>query len=97
MGHQTQDINKLKMEDLCYTNYRSSSNRKEQCYTETNLYLNPITNQVAIDNNNSQIDYFLPDPNKEADRRTSVKITKQMHYKFADAISGIRCFEGKVS
>ena len=39
---------------------------------------------MVIDNKNINDDYFLPGPNKEANRRASAKIRKQMQGYFPD-------------
>ena len=49
---------------------------------------------MANTNNSCHINYFLPGPNREVDKRVSTTITKLMHNEFPDDFSGIGCFEG---
>ena len=56
--------------------------------------LNLIPYPMIDNNNNCNIDYFLPSLNREAKRRASAKITKLMHNEFLHVFLGISCFEG---
>ena len=47
--------------------------------------------------NNNEINYFLPGPNKDNDKRGSAKITKQLQSNFEDVFSGIGGFDGMFS
>ena len=51
---------------------------------------------VTIETNN-EIEYFVPDPNKENDERASANITKQIQKEFEEVFMGIGCFEGMFS
>ena len=46
-----------------------------------------------LNNNNFIIDYFIPGPDREADKRKSAKITNLIHKEFSDIFSGIGYFE----
>ena len=92
----TQQINKQKMEEWCYTSNSSNLSPKEQCCTNTNSNLNLVTNQTLIDNNTNHIDYF-PLWNKEVDWRAGAKLTKPLYDEFSNIFSGKGCFEGTFS
>ena len=52
----------------------------------------PITKET-----NNEIEYFIPGPNKENDKRVSTKISKQIQKEFEEVFIGIGCFEGMLS
>ena len=43
--------------------------------------------------NNNEIEYFLPDPSKESDKKASTDIAKQLQKEFEDVFTGIGCFD----
>ena len=43
--------------------------------------------------NNNKVNYFLPGPGEEANRRASAWITKQLQNEFKGIFTGIGCFE----
>ena len=45
-------------------------------------------------NNSSNIKYFLPGPNSDADKKASDEITQQLQRYFKDVFNGIGCFDG---
>ena len=47
--------------------------------------------------NCKEINYFLPGPNPENDKRVSTEITKQLQKYFKDLFKGIGCSDGKFS
>ena len=61
------------------------------------LHSGKMNNDAVTIETNNEIEYFLPDQNKENDRRASANITKQMHMGFEEAFMGIGCFEGTFS
>ena len=83
-------IYKPRMEEWCYTKTVPIT----RCYINNNSNLNPAINPTINDNNNSHIDYFLPGPDKEADRTENAKLTKQQHDEFSDIFSEIGCLKG---
>ena len=67
---------------------------EQQITTPRNLI--SLVKSMADSNNNCYINYLLPGPNREADKRASVKLTKLMHYEFPDFFFGIGCFSLQV-
>ena len=49
----------------------------------------PITKET-----NNEIEYFLPGPNKENDKKASTNITKQIQKEFEEVFTGIGCLRG---
>ena len=49
---------------------------------------------MVIDNTNSKINYFIPGPQQEADKRAITDIMKQEHGEFKDVFTGIGSFIG---
>ena len=47
--------------------------------------------------NNNKINYFLPGPNHDNDKRMSAEVTKQLQRDFEDDLSGIGYFDGTFS
>ena len=63
---------------------------EKACNTNKNSNPNP-----TVSSNLSYVaDYLLLGPGKEADRKESAKLTKQLHNEFKDIFTGISCFEG---
>ena len=52
---------------------------------------------MVIENENSKINYFLPGPNQDNDKRASAEITLQLQRDFKDIFTGIGCFDGTFS
>ena len=52
----------------------------------------PITKET-----NNEIEYFLPGPNKENEKRASTNITKHIQKEFEEVFMAIECFEGMFS
>ena len=48
---------------------------------------------MVNNNNNNSINYFLPGPNSDADKKTSDEITQWLQREFKDVFNGIGCFE----
>ena len=46
---------------------------------------------------NKEVNYFLPGPNQDNDKRVSTEITKQLQRDFEDPFGGIACFDGTLS
>ena len=54
-----------------------------------------IENKPMVnENNNNSIKYFLPGPNRDADKNASDGITQWLQREFKDVFNGIRCFYG---
>ena len=62
---------------------------QRQCYAYTDSNANASRNSMVTFNNNSKINYYLLGPNKEANKRVSAKITKQLWSEFKDIFTGI--------
>ena len=75
-------INKKQAHGWEYSNNELYTEVRSQCNTKTEGIQSVNTNPTDIDNNNSKINYFLPGPYQEADRRLSAKITEQLQKKF---------------
>ena len=63
-------------------------------------YTNTISNSNLRSNsadkptvNNNEINYFLPGPNQDNDKRVSAIITKHLQRDFEDVFSRIGCFD----
>ena len=66
--------------------------------TTVDYVISGMTNNepVTIETNN-EIEYSLPGPNKENDKRVSTNITKQIQKELEEVFKGIGCFEGTFS
>ena len=49
---------------------------------------------MATGNKNSKINYFLPGPNQDNDKKVSIEITQQLQRDFKCAFTRIWCFDG---
>ena len=85
-------INKRLTGSWSYTNKEKDAETELQCITNTQGIKNGNTNPVVKDNNNSEINYFLPSPCQEVERRMSTKITKQLQKESKDVCFGIGLF-----
>ena len=81
-----------------YTNTRQEADRPEKCYTNTDRSLNSKSNHIDKPMTNSnKINYFLPGPKQENDKRVSSEITQQIQRYFKVVFNGIGCFDGAFS
>ena len=66
--------------------------------TTVDYLLSGIMNTMPITKEtNNGIEYFLPGPNKENNKRASASITKQIQKEFEEVFTGISCFDGTFS
>ena len=49
---------------------------------------------MVIDEEYNTINYFLPGPDQENDKRASAEIIQQILREFKDVFNGIGCFDG---
>ena len=75
---------------------RQIADRPVRCYTNTssNSNLNSNSTEKPMVNSN-EIDYFLPGPNQDNDKRLSTEIIKQLQRDFEDVLCRMGCFDGK--
>ena len=52
---------------------------------------------MVIDKEPNTINYFLPGPAQDNDKRVSAEITQQLQRYFKDVFNGIGCFDGTFS
>ena len=52
---------------------------------------------MVIDKEPNTINYFLPGPNQDNDKRPSAEITQQLQRDIKDVFTGIGCFDGMFS
>ena len=75
------------------------ANRAEKYYANTEGISKFYTkdNSMVIDKEPNTINYFLPGPNQDNDKRVSAKITQQLQRYFQNVFTGIVCFDGTFS
>ena len=93
--------------DNCCTNKAAAhssdmvqeTNRAEKCYINTDSILKSDNTDKPMVNNklSNTIDYFLPGPSYDSDKKTSAEITQQLQIDFEDVFYGIGCFDGTFS
>ena len=92
--------------DCCTNTVSSLNSNKRPCNTSlpmvkdntVDYLLSGMTNnEPETIETNKEIEYFLPCPNKENDKRASTNITKQIQREFEEVFMGIGCFEGMFS
>ena len=69
----------------------------EKSCTNTDSISKFENNGKSMVTDNDTINYFLPSPNRNNDKRMSVEITQQWQRRFKDVLSGIECFDGMFS
>ena len=76
-----------------------TADRPKKCYTSTNRNSKSENKDkpTVTDNENSKINYFLPGPNQNNDKRVSAEITLQLQKDFKDVFTRIGCFDGTFS
>ena len=52
---------------------------------------------MVIDKEPNTINYFIPDPDQDNDKRASAEITQQLQRAFKDVFNGIGWFDGMFS
>ena len=76
-----------------YVNMKQETGTTEEYCTNTDSILEFENKNEPMVTDNGNIEYFLPGPNSNIDKRVSAEIT-QLHREFKDAFNGIRCFNG---
>ena len=66
-------------------------------YKDINSKSNNKDKATVIDNENRKINYFLPGPNQDIDKRMSTEITQQLQRDFKDIFTRIGYFDGTFS
>ena len=82
-----------------YPNMMQEADRAEKCYTNTDR-ISKFHNKDApmvIDNELYTINYFLPGPNEDNNKRASAEITQEIQRYFKELFTGIGCFHGMFS
>ena len=82
-----------------YTSMMQDADRAEKSYANTGS-ISEFENKdkpMVIDNESNTINYFLPGPNQDNDKRVSAEITQQLQRDFKDVLNGIGCFDGMFS
>ena len=75
------------------TNMRQEINATEKHYTNTDGSKFEIEDMPAVsDNKNNSMQYFLPGPNSDADKKVGDEITQSLQRECRDVFSGIECF-----
>ena len=79
-----------------YTKMMQEADRAEKCYTNRDSISN-VDNKdkpMVIDEETNTINYCLPGPCQDNDKRASTEITQQLQRDFKDVFTGICCFDG---
>ena len=76
--------------------FSSGPSRETTTINDGNSDLNNRPYNAPLSNNN-EIEYFLPGPSKESDKKASALKAKQFQKEFEDAFTGIGCFDGMFS
>ena len=82
-----------------YTNMMQEADRAEKWYVNTDSISNFDNKEkpTVTDKECNTINYFLPGPNQDNDKRVSAEITQQLQRDFKDVFTGIGCFDGAFS
>ena len=93
--------------DNCYTSKptaqredtKQETNRAEKCYTNADSISKSNSKDKPTVNNqlSNMVDYFIPEPNYDNDKKKSAGITEQLQRDFEDVFNGIGCFDGTFS
>ena len=67
------------------------------CCTNTDNILKFESKDKQMVNDIDNIEYLLPGPNSNIDKRVSTEITEQLQGEFKDVFNEIRCFNGTFS
>ena len=75
------------------------ADRAEKYYANTGSLSNfeNKDKETVIDKESNTINYFLPGPNQDNDKRVSAENTQQLQRDFKDVFTGIGCFDGMFS
>ena len=71
---------------------RQETGATEKCCTNTDSIFKFENKDKAMVTDNDNIEYFLPGPNSNIDKKVSTEITQQLQREFKDVFNGIRCF-----
>ena len=90
--------------DNCYINTptaqredtKQETNKAEKCYRNTDSISKYNNKDKSMVNNqlSNTVNYFIPGPNYDNDKKKSAEITEQLQRDFEDVFNGIGCFDG---
>ena len=81
-----------------YTNTDAGSWKTQiMLHKDSNSKSDNKDKSMVIDNENSRINYILPGPIQDNEKRASSEITQKLQRGFKDVFTGIGCFDGTFS
>ena len=92
-------IQQVSRHEQHYTNMMQEADRVEKCYANTDSIskFDKKDKPIVIDKESNTINYFIPGPNQDNDKRVSDEIAQQLQGDFNDVFTRIGCFDGKFS